>query len=93
MTKYYNEVNELLLSSKKDDYSYAVTCNILNVGTQISFHKDLQSAEKMFARAKKYIKANIDYCKENNKPISEIEYYEKLFDNCKIVKLHKEVIK
>ena len=90
MTKYYNERNELLLTSKKSDYLYAVTCNILNVGNQISFHKDLQSAEKMFARAKKYIKSNIDYCKANNKPISEIEYYEKLFDNCKIVKLHKE---
>ena len=90
MTKYYNDSNELLLTSKKDFYLYAVTSNILNVGTQISFHKDLQSAEKMYARAKKYIKANIDYCKANNKPIREVEYYEKLFANCKIVKLHKE---
>ena len=90
MTKYYNECNELLLTSKKSDYIYAVINNILNVGTQISFHKDIQSAEKTLARAKKYIKSNIDYCKANNKPICEIEYYENLFDNCKIVKLHKE---
>ena len=90
MTKYYDDCNQLLLISKKDNYLYAVTGNILNVASQISFHKDLQSAEKMFARAKKYIKANIDYCKANNKPIQEIEYYEKLFDSCKIVKLHKE---
>ena len=90
MIKYYNECNELLLTSKKGDYLYAVTNNILNVGKQISFHKDFQSAEKMFARAKNYIKSNIDYCKANNKPITEIEYYEKLFENCKIVKLHKE---
>lgn len=90
MTKYYNESNELLLTSKKDYYLYAVTNNILNVGTQISFHKDLQSAEKTLARAKKYIKSNIDYCKANNKPITEIEYYEKLFENCNLVKLHKE---
>ena len=90
MTKYYNEGNELLLTSKKGNYLYAVTSNILNVGTQISFHKDLQSAEKALARAKRYIKSNIDYCKANNKPIHEIEYYEKLLENCKIVKLHKE---
>ena len=91
MTKYYNDCNELLLTSKKDDYLYAITNNILNVGTQISFHKDLKSAEKMLARAKKYIKSNIDYCKANNKTIREIEYYENMFENCKIVKLYKEV--
>ena len=88
----YNESNELLITSKKDNYLYAVRNNILNVGTQISFHKDLKSAEKALARAKKYIKANIDYCKANNKSNSEIEYYEKMFDNCKIVTLHKEVL-
>ena len=93
MTKYYNEFNVLLLTSKKDDYLYAVTNNILNPGKGISFHKDLQSAEKMLARAKKFIKSNIDYCKANNEPIIEIEYYEKLFENCKIVKLYKEVVK
>ena len=88
MTKYYDN-NELVLTSKKDDYLYMVKNNLLNVGTHKSFHKDLKSAQTMLTKAQREIQSNIDYCKKYNYPQERIEYYQKLFFECKIVTLYK----
>lgn len=89
MTKYYDDNNELVLTSKKDDYLYMVTNNILNLSTHKSFHKDLSTAQKMLFRVQREIQSNIDYCKKYNYPQHRIDYYEKIILDCKIVKLYK----